>query len=84
MKALKRILQRNIIGRFCLVLGLFCLLPIAAEAQMTVKERAALNRNRPALWFLSKNKEKYMYYQPDTTVVKKPVKEKKTFGLQHL
>ena len=77
MKALKRILQRNIIGRFCLVLGLFCLLPIAAEAQMTVKERAALNRNRPALWFLSKNKEKYMHYQPDTTVVKKPVKEKK-------
>ena len=77
MKALKKILQRNIIGRFCLVLGLFCLLPIAAEAQMTVKERAALNRNRPALWFLSKNKEKYMHYQPDTTVVKKPVKEKK-------
>lgn len=77
MKALKKILQRNVIGRFCLVLGLFCLLPIAAEAQMTVKERAALNRNRPALWFLSKNKEKYMHYQPDTTVVKKPVKEKK-------
>lgn len=77
MKALKKILQRNVIGRFCLVLGLFCLLPITAEAQMTVKERAALNRNRPALWFLSKNKEKYMHYQPDTTVVKKPMKEKK-------
>lgn len=77
MKDLKKILQRNVIGRFCLVLGVFCLLPIAAEAQMTVKERAALNRNRPALWFLSKNKEKYMHYQPDTTVTKKPAKEKK-------
>ena len=54
MKALKKILQRNVIGRFCFVLGLFCLLPIAAEAQMTVKERALRNRNRPALWFLSK------------------------------
>jgi hypothetical protein len=69
MKALKKILQRNVIIRLFVVSGLLCLLPIAAEAQMTMKERALRNRNRPALWFLSKNKEKYMYYQPDTTVV---------------
>jgi len=76
MKALKKILQRNVIGRFCLILGLFCLLPIAAEAQMTVKERALRNRNRPALWFLSKNKEKYMHYQPDSAETRMTIKER--------
>ncbi len=76
MKALKKILQRNVIGRFCLVLGLFCLLPIAAEAQMTMKERAALNRNRPALWFLSKNKEKYIHHQLDSAETRMTIKER--------
>ncbi len=77
MKAVKSVVQRRFVCILCLVWGLLCLLPTPSEAQTTMEERAEFNRNRPALWFLSKNKEKYMHYQPDTTVVKKPVKEKK-------
>ncbi|MBQ8866328.1 MAG: hypothetical protein IJ013_01210 [Bacteroidaceae bacterium] len=76
MKPAKNNLPKLFMGGLCLVVGLLCLLPTPASAQLTVKERAMRNRNRPALWFLSKNKEKYMHYQPDTTKQEKPVKEK--------
>lgn len=76
MNPTKNNLLRHFMGALCLVVGLLCLLPTPASAQKTMKERAEFNRNRPALWFLSKNKEKYMHYQPDTTKQEKPVKEK--------
>lgn len=76
MKALKNILQRNVIGKFCIALGFLYLYPIAIEAQKTMEERAEFNRNRPALWFLSKNKEKYLHHQPDSAKSRMTIKER--------
>ena len=59
-------LQRNFIGSLCIALCAIILYPATAHAQLTMKERAAINRRRPALWFLSKDKEKYIANQPET------------------
>ena len=58
--------QRDFREILCLALCFIILFPASAYAQLTIKERAAINRSRPALWFLSKDKEKYMTNQPVT------------------
>ncbi len=53
-------LQRNFMGVLCFALCAIILFPATTYAQLTRKERAEIIRSRPALWFLSKDKEMYM------------------------